>query len=448
MENNLNPIDNFFKENLSEIENKDKKGNWELMNHLLNEEETKRKRRWFIIFFLFAGLIITSGLIFFFTNNESSKQKLPAETKAVANSKYHTDSKMQGKHIHVPASHDLPVVQNQQDIESSVGSKEEHSERLSKALKETGNEKPFATTKHNPGTSRNQTRPDEKNIQLTEAEAPSSNEIKNEPEIKSTVPELLLPDKKITGDSLTATFVNDSTTDSSIDSMMIDHDIKDSALQAASTVTATDSSSQINNLRYEIALYAGANFYQTGFGSWSVSPVAGLAYRKLLGKMFIVEVACFYSLQGGYDLNDSETVVTESYFLDKETNVYSASINIKKQHKLYLPVTFHYKIAERHSLLGAMQFSFLLNTEGDYSEKNIISGITSETNRKNVKGYMDGIRTTNYGLSLGYQYKLSKNFDIQARITRDLLGSFSDDYFYGVETNPLWSLQAFIIFKF
>lgn len=151
-----------------------------------------------------------------------------------------------------------------------------------------------------------------------------------------------------------------------------------------------------------------------------------------------------YSLQGGYNLND--TVRQESYFLDK--NVSQQSIQIYRLHKLYFPLTLYYTLAKRHSVLCAIQASYLVNTNGNYSEINTISGVTTGSQKNNVKGYMDGIKSTNISLSLGYKFSLSKRFGLSARFTRELTGSYSKEFFYGVNTKPTSSLQAFLLVKF
>ena len=67
---------------------------------------------------------------------------------------------------------------------------------------------------------------------------------------------------------------------------------------------------------------------------------------------------------------------------------------------------------------------------------------------KNVKGYMDGINQTNFSVSAGYNFRLSKTFDLSGRFTREITEQFNRDYFTGINTNPSWSFQTFIIVKF
>ena len=76
MENNKNHIDHFFKENLEGLDSVERKGNWELMNHLLDEAERKKKRRKLLILFLVAGLLVSSGLYFVLTNPENAEMEI------------------------------------------------------------------------------------------------------------------------------------------------------------------------------------------------------------------------------------------------------------------------------------------------------------------------------------------------------------------------------------
>ena len=66
-------IDNFFRRNLSDFELSKKEGNWELLNHLLNERERKKKRRrWFLLIFCFL-IMLTSGLFVLLSENKSTE---------------------------------------------------------------------------------------------------------------------------------------------------------------------------------------------------------------------------------------------------------------------------------------------------------------------------------------------------------------------------------------
>jgi len=85
---------------------------------------------------------------------------------------------------------------------------------------------------------------------------------------------------------------------------------------------------------------------------------------------------------------------------------------------------------------------------GDYYETETMSGTTTQSQKGNVKGYMDGIKPSAFSLSVGYKFSLSKRFDISMRATQDLSDSYTSQYFSGVNTAPTWSLQTFVSIKF
>lgn len=193
--------------------------------------------------------------------------------------------------------------------------------------------------------------------------------------------------------------------------------------------------------------YAGLNIYSTSNASLrnqeNVSPIVGLEFTYPIAKSFIAGLAGLYSSQGGYHLHDTAT--TETYFLDK--NVSQQTIEIHRLHKLYFPFTLYYTIAERHSIIGAIQLSYLVNTSSNYTEINKTSGYVTETKKNNVSGYMDGINSTNISYSLGYKYSISKRLGLSTRITRELTDDYNKDHFKEIYPKSSFSFQTFLIIK-
>jgi hypothetical protein len=199
---------------------------------------------------------------------------------------------------------------------------------------------------------------------------------------------------------------------------------------------------------FGINLFAGVNLYRTQSLSLiderNVSPMIGMEVIHSISRHFEVGLGTWYSLQGGYNLADTSMQV--SYFLEK--NVAQHIILIHKQHRLYVPLTLYYTISDKHAVSGGILWSYLVNTVGNYYEMSDIAGSQSESQKDNVKGYMDGIKSSAFSFAAGYRYSLSKRFDLSLRIIEDLTGSYTKEYFNGVNTAPSWSMQTFVSIKF
>ena len=445
MEGNKNDIDNFFRKNLTGFETENRKGNWELMNHLLDEETKKRKRR-LIVLFLFAGLLITAGLILILPKQGTRDQRKLQQVREMK-----TDPPRQEiKPIQSEPPSSFEAQLNQRMPDSKITTSKNNQKLINPTNASAQRKESLSSHRiKNNSIISSQEETNVKNIQLViTSETDITPEEKGSAEnTKDPISNPLPGTGQSSFDSSGMAEMN-LPVDTSIDSLTTSTTSNDSLVTYPDSLPASDTLKIKSTQSREFLLYAGINAFESGYSSVNFSPIIGVGIRSLLGDDFKVEVAGLYSLQGGYHLNDTETVVSETYFLDKKTDIYSSSISIRKQHKIYFPITFYYMISEKHALLAAAQISILLNTEGNYSEKNIVSGNTTGTSKQNVKGYMDGIRTTNYSISLGYQYTFSRRFDVQVKVTRDLSGTYDEDYFHDVTTGALWSAQAFIIFRF
>jgi hypothetical protein len=73
MEKERSDLDNLFRKNISDYELSEEKGNWDLLNHLLNEQERKKKNRKLIFFFFSFLLVLTAGLFVFLPSDEKKE---------------------------------------------------------------------------------------------------------------------------------------------------------------------------------------------------------------------------------------------------------------------------------------------------------------------------------------------------------------------------------------
>lgn len=410
-------IDNFFRENLSGFELSENKGNWELINQLLIEQERKnKKRKWLLFFFIFnlniIIVILSSGLLILMpdaelkdnTNNtiEPSNTFTTTENNSFKNESYksktipsNNDENTNSKSLHVIKSENY-LIKSQPKIALNDSDKT--------VIQDIKSSEFFLIDHSQTGDSIN------------------SNTIAQEAVIQDSI----LPGiKSGSNDSISVLWEN---------------------IPAVNKVLLKEAiTAKTEFLNFN--LYAGINIYNTCYAfknQQNISPLFGLELMRQVSQKFAIGLSGMYSLQGGYHLND--TAIMETYFLDK--NVSQQTIQIHQLHKLYFPLTFYYTIAKKHSVLGAFQASYLLNTNGNYTEMNKTSEGTFESQKNNVNGYMDGIKSKNLAISLGYKYRVSKRFDFSTRLTRELTESYTKGYFYGVNTKPSWSIQTFFILKF
>ena len=76
MEKKRSDLDNLFRKNISDFELSEKKGDWETLNHLLNEQERKKKNRKLILFFFSFLLIGSAGLLIFLPSNQKKEDSI------------------------------------------------------------------------------------------------------------------------------------------------------------------------------------------------------------------------------------------------------------------------------------------------------------------------------------------------------------------------------------
>lgn len=442
MEKKRNDIDNLFRKNLSDYELPEKNGNWELLNHLLNEQEQKKKKRKWLLFGFCFLVIISSDLMLILPGdkpkqNTTNKTEFPDLTITENIPNQPVEKKIHAGNVEnsIKAGNNLAAGEEKNNNHNF----ETVRVAGSAVVSQNNNSAPVSTPSGNNFNADGQDVHVDDNTTLVETTVPPGLNI-----------EETSPANNSLGEATTENQHSASADSSGIEIIINDSSdsLTENSLPAA---TETNEHLPVKSNHINFNLLAGATFYSTG-GSFSddinIAPVPGLEFLYIIDSSFSIGLAGLYSLQGGYNLVDSVIGVQETYFLDKEVNVYSQSIQIRQLHKLYFPVTLYYSFAKRHFISGAIQCSYLLNTSGNYSETNTISGVSTTIRKNKAKGYMDGIKSTNVSISLGYKYFLSTRFDVSARVTKDLTENYVKDYFKGVNANPSWSVQTFLVIKF
>lgn len=452
-------IDNFFRENLSDFELSEKKDNWDVLSRLLDEKERKKKKRKWVLLSVCVIVILSSGLLVLLPekelkenrNNKTEQSNTPVARENTS-SKNETDKSA----ANIPSDKNESGKNKSKDVEqvkpeNNSSAREEENNSRNPVMDNAVNHSDAAhdaSSEHSAviKTEINRAAP-QPNIPLTDSVQTVVHETKDS--------EISVSNRSQENDTVNANTISQETANQNLitsDSSVIKSVNNDSLSVNAKNNPAADSAlskelipAKTNFLNVNI--YAGLNIYNTSSAfsnQENISPLVGLEFTHSFSSNFTIGFAGLYSLEGGYHLSD--TAAKESYFLDK--NVSEQTIQIHQLHKLYFPLVLYYVLAKKHSVFGAIQLSYLVNTNGNYAEINKTSGVTAESKKNNVKGYMDGIKSTNIAVSIGYKYRMTKIFDVSTRITRELTEAYTKEYFYGVNTKPSWSFQTFLIVKF
>ncbi|MEO5675558.1 MAG: hypothetical protein ABIQ74_13025 [Chitinophagales bacterium] len=459
MADKLPDLDNFFRENISDYELYSKKGNWEMLNNLLDDQNRKKKRTYILFFLISFLLLFTGGLVIVFPSGEKKQS---------ANAIKETSVDIIQSPSETPAEHAI--------VDSSAGAfqpdNNEKNHAAENKFQKLSNDHDFYPEKkrnHNPGLIQHPVRanpaiaangkspaeihPEIDNHQYRQKVVDSIGPVMTELKISEPVSAIHFEAKKISSEITMDTAYDISKNSRAYDSITTKPDSSAAMKIPENNKSASDTSllkpvitlkTRFLNLNF----YAGLNSYSTSSGSLkkeqNIAPLIGLELMLSFNSKFAVGLGAIYSPQGGYHLTDSAREV--SYFLNK--NISEQTIQIHRLHQVYFPLTLYYSIAARHSASGGVQLSYLVNTIGDFTELNIVSESTTQMQKNNVSGYMDGINSTNVSVSLGYKFSPAKRLDLCARATRELSPSYDSEYFNGVAANPAWSFQTFLIARF
>ena len=461
-------IDYFFKQHLPDYEASNSTGNWDLLNHLINEQERKRKnRKWIAV--ILGLVLLLSGIwfVYHFTQQSSSStiksgitntQQLPVdspekrngETSEVLNSvkkidessppsnegtqliesefkgidsKVNTDTEkpIQNKYKRNDAFKNGPI--GSQDVSSKAVIQPDPINRTSPIV--DSSQSKIHISNPDPLSIETQTVVIFKDsIRLQEKD--SLNTIKTDQEIRITNPFLF-------DSTYVASLPNDSSPHK------IDTQLQEMGnVQPIIPIDADDKNFNISS---------GVNVYNTSeafINNKNIAPLIVLEYTFHLASRLSVGLGAWYSPQGGFSLKDTAT--QETYFFDHVVS--QQAIHIDRLHKLYFPLSIYYKLSNAHLMGIGIQPSYLLNTTGNYIEIQHTTTSNSRSEDTNVKGYMDGIKPVTLAMHVTYKYKLSKRLDMGLRLSHELTSAFEREYFYGVNTKPSWGLQALLHFNF
>ncbi len=172
------------------------------------------------------------------------------------------------------------------------------------------------------------------------------------------------------------------------------------------------------------------------------SPIFGIGFEKSLKKdkfALMIELLYMNSINHSF----VKTSISKTYFLDEETTI--KNLNTYELEFLRIPFIFKYSFKKHHFLAGVYA-SYLLNTKSLLSES-VISQYVNKNTSNVVSGYRDGFDEFSYGLILGYNYSLSKMFDLGFRFNYSPANVCKQTYYQNEQANHLSEFQFNILWK-
>ena len=460
-------IDSYFRQHLPDYEATQSSGNWDLLNHLLNEQEQKRKNRKWIVLFLSLALILSgSWFVYHLTQQRSSStiqdgltnaQQLPGDSPEKPNGET-SEALNPVKQIEQPS---VPTTESRQlmetgfserenkvntDHEKPIQNKNKRNEAFRSGQKTDIQMSPKSIIPHGaPNSALPIVESSQSEISISNAESldiETQNVSTSRDSIQLQEKESLNKINNPQEAGITKAFLFDSSyvTSLSNDSSALKVDTQ---LQVSTNVDPIIPTDDVKNFNVS----TGVNVYNTSeafTNNKNIAALIGVEYTFHLAPRWSVGLGAWYSPQGGYSLKDTTT--QETYFFDHVVS--QQAIHINRLHKLYFPLSIYHKLSNAHLIGVGIQPAYLLNTWGNYIEIQHTTTSNSRSEDTNVNGYMDGIKPVTFAMHLAYKYKLSKSLDFGLRLSRELTGAFEREYFFGINTKPSWSAQALIHFNF
>lgn len=459
-------IDFFFRQHLPDYEASNSTGNWDLLNHLLNEQERKRKnRKWLVLLLSFSALLFFMWMAIKSDKFESS----PGLTKGIdqtPNTTAHTGVEILNKEpeesiqsLQDPQNQGREIASNQILLNSTnkIGS-----ERTPEVVSEKNNSQVIVQEHQDKLKAEQVTNPDITiSVTSPQTDLIDGNDVRAVVEISDTIA-ANFPNSNLADDSLRTinlhggVFITQEESNNpdgaSADSTPVNSGTLDilTLANVDSPIVELNNQDQITVAEpsfFPFNVHAGVNYYNTSeafANNGNLAPLFGIEYTHKLSQRWLLGIGAWYSPQGGYQLKDTAT--QETYFFDHVVS--QQAIHINRLHKLYFPISIYFKLSNAHLIGIGIQPSYLLTTTGNYIEIQHSTTSNSRSEDYNVKGYMDGIKPLNFAMHVAYKYKLSKRLDFGLRLSHELTSAYEREYFYGINTKPSWGLQALIHFNF
>lgn len=442
MDNNINDIDKFFRDNLEGQSSPYVPGAWDRMEAMLDSGTTGyllQNANRYILASVVGAIVLAGSVVAYVSGYNSTNGSLaqkpenvaettiqsPAET---ANSNEQTTAQVQGNTVNTPEVTDAAVANK-------------------------GGEKSITTTKTvtHKGKDNGITPP--ATVAGKEAEQPieplmavaAEEDVKeavttDEPAVAET--QAMVEKQSYLNGLLTSkpyTVNGYEFTDEGVDAETKKSFNTFEALQAQRR--SEDSKRGVFNWNYGLAV--GANFSpvlsNTGGKGWGSGLYAGLFVNRAINTRFSVGLEASYLRRNSNSIGRNITQTT--YFFEKTTTTYF--LVTKSFDYVQIPVSINYTAAANHRFSGGFVSSILVNSQTEVMQNRKNS---SETVQKTTteKGVYEDLRRFGFGLMAGYEYKLPGIYSVGVRYHQQLNDLTINSYFNDGKKHLPADVQVFL----
>lgn len=197
----------------------------------------------------------------------------------------------------------------------------------------------------------------------------------------------------------------------------------------------------IFNWNYGLAI--GANFSpiisNTGGKGWGSGLYAGLFVNRAINTRFSIGLEASYLRRNSNSISRSITQTT--YFFEKTTTTYF--LVTKSFDYVQVPLSINYTAATNHKFSAGLVSSILVNAQTEVVKNKQNS---SETVQKTTteKGVYEDLRRFGFGLSAGYEYRLPGMYSIGVRYHQQLNDLTINSYFNDGKKHLPADVQVFL----
>lgn len=200
---------------------------------------------------------------------------------------------------------------------------------------------------------------------------------------------------------------------------------------------------------FQLGVIAGSHFYQgyKNMGEKSV-PLSndyfgGLYIKTALNQQWSGKIGLNYWQRDALN----SVINADSTVYGFGATVYSKTVNIHHTQSIELPISVAYHL-EKSSLTAGVQVSYLLNAKGVYQET--VSDAFSTVSQAAItqNGYQTAFNRLDFGLSLGYEYQITKSFSIGGQAQIGFLDATNNNIFKNAVTDRNAMLKVYATYDF
>jgi len=476
MNNKNKNIDNLFKNRLQNSEPEFNPEHWDKMASMLDSYEAAHKSaddnskgfmfRWSrvgIIIIVSTFILTTASLFIIFGTNllqtkttlaENKQDISKKSTSIITNNekqiiKTINKSKPEGSKIEKPNKKlfEEQIIQNSNSNYEIglINTKKANSTSSKDIIFET--EKKANNTKETPEIDNFK---EKQIVQKTEQKDERETIIKDKKEIKTNINNnniSEIPIQQTEINEVKETFINNEIETPVTSNIKIIDTIKTLKTAEKSKKSVSENNSSILNTdlsNNKFFVSAGVNYYKTISNDENTkpkgmySPIGGVGFEhKFKNRKLSLIVELQYTRSSGHSLYKSSQKV--KYFFTKEIS--KTIVNTKSIDVLRLPLLLKYRYLNRHSISIGIFGSYVFNSESEITKMPYNKPITTYK----ANGYMEGFNDFSYEFTLGYNFKIIKQLELEFRMNYSPNDITKKSYYLNLDTDKSTELQFNII---